>query len=97
MNVANGHCIKRYHPSDQVNNISSLIEVPHDWNELFVITDVEVDRATEQDFGILLRDYLASIKRRVMISPDQQTIEVFDAMSATFIGAYKPEEIIPAE
>lgn len=88
-----GRCILRYKPVGTVTNPSGIIGIPSDWSELYVITDVELDTVTEKDFNIRLIDYLPKISRRVMLSPKQDKVIVYDACSGDEIERYEAEPI----
>lgn len=96
VDVEKGECIKRYRPIGETCNQLGIIGVPLDWQELYVITDVELDKITEQDFAITLGAYLPQIKRRVMISPDYQMAKVFDVATGYETESYIAENISSA-
>ena len=95
VNVVTGYCVLRYTPIGKSDDLIGIMCVPVDWEELYVITDVELDDVTERDFSIKLADYLPRIKRRVVLSPDHQTAAVYNTDTGTELERYVTEAVPP--
>lgn len=93
VNVETGYCVLRYTPIGKSEDQIGIMGIPAGWQELYVITDVELDDVTERDFSITLAEYLPKVKRRVMLSPDQQTAVVFDAETGIELERYITEAV----
>lgn len=97
VDVETGYCVLRYTPIGKSEDQIGIMGIPADWQELYVITDAELDDVTERDFSVKLIEYLPKVKRRVMLSPDQQTAIVFDAGTGIELERYIAETVPPAE
>ncbi len=89
--VDSGVCVLRYKPIGKSDDQLGILGVSPDWRELYVITDVELDEAIERDFDTKLAEYLPRVRRRVMLSPDQQTAIVFDSITGIEVDRYVTE------
>lgn len=97
VDVETGYCVLRYTPIGKSEDQIGIMGIPADWQELYVITDAELDDVTERDFSIKLIEYLPIVKRRVMLSPDQQTAVVFDTGTGIELERYIAEAVPPVE
>ena len=97
VNVETGYCVLRYTPIGKSEDQIGIMGIPADWQELYVITDVELDDVTERNFSIKLTEYLPKVKRRVMLSPDQQTAIIFDSETGVELERYIAEAVPPIE
>lgn len=88
-----GRCILRYKPIGIPVNPPGMIGLPSGWSEVYVVTDTELDAVTEKDFGIKLTDYLPTVSRRVMLSPDKRDAIVYDADSGAEFDRYIAEPV----
>ena len=88
-----GRCILRYKPISVSDDPVGLISVPPDWSELYVITDAELDAVTERDFNIKLKEYLPTLPRKVMLSPDQNLAIVYNSGNGAEIKRYESEPV----
>ncbi len=88
-----GRCILRYKPVGASIDQARIIGIPANWSELYVITDIELDAATEKEFNTKLIDYLPKIPRRVMLSPEQSNAIEYDAISGREIDRYEAEQV----
>ena len=97
VDVRTGYCVLRYTPVGESDNLISVIGIIDDWQDLYVITDVELDDVTERDFSIKLADYLPRINRRVVLSPDHQTAVVYNPDTGIELERYVAEAVPPTK
>lgn len=95
VDVGTGYCVLCYTSIGKSENQIVILGIPDDWEELYIITDVELDDITERNFSIKLAEYLPMVKRRVMLSPDRQMAIVFDAGTGIEIDRYTAENVSP--
>ncbi len=63
------------------------------WKQIYFMTDTEVYNATEEDWEIRLSDYLQQHDYvQYYLSPDENTIQAVDKVSAKVLFAYELED-----
>ena len=64
-----------------------------DWNLIYVMTDVETDHATEEDYEIGLSKYLNSHDSvQNYISPDEKTVYAIEKTTSQILYSYELED-----
>lgn len=68
-------------------------EIFDGWKQIYVLTDLETDRATEKDWGIRLLDFLQQHDTiRYYLSPDERIVHAVDKASSKVLYSYVLED-----